>query len=265
MMLTEKRSKKTNFLSIIRLQSRNEKLLLIGIKKWLIESRKQIIKDVNSFFKAADFVNWASIEENGRNILNPVILNIYTSGKKQARRILELRGAFDITSIETVEASRKICSKLVTGITNETRIAITEQITAGLAEGKSNTVIARELRPLVGLNNRQANAVVNLRRELEGKGLTQADINRRISAYSNRSLIQRTNTIARTETARAQHAGYIEQLTKENVARVEYSAFPGCCDECTELDGKEYSITEGQNLIPLHPNCRCAVLPVVNF
>lgn len=35
------------------------------------------------------------------------------------------------------------------------------------------------------------------------------------------------------------------------------------CPECEELEGKVYSIEEARGVIPVHPNCRCAWIPMV--
>lgn len=36
------------------------------------------------------------------------------------------------------------------------------------------------------------------------------------------------------------------------------------CPECADLEGEIYSLDDADGLIPVHPNCRCAFLPVVD-
>lgn len=77
----------------------------------------------------------------------------------------------------------------------------------------------------------------------------------------------RADMIARTETARADVQGSLAGYRRSGVveARQWAVAQDEVCDDCVELDGKTAAIDadfpEGDP--PLHPNCRCAILPVV--
>ncbi len=80
---------------------------------------------------------------------------------------------------------------------------------------------------------------------------------------------ERAQTIARTETAKADVAGHIEGWKASGqVAQKEWLVSDGCCDECQALDGEIVDIDDpfpddGGDGPPLHPNCRCTVLPVL--
>lgn len=76
----------------------------------------------------------------------------------------------------------------------------------------------------------------------------------------------RANTIARTELAMADTQGTLAGWKATGlVAGKEWSAAPGCCDECQELNGQivplDASFPIGDP--PAHPNCRCAVTAVL--
>lgn len=79
---------------------------------------------------------------------------------------------------------------------------------------------------------------------------------------------QRAETVARTETARADVQGSLEGYRAAGVEKKRWLTAPGCCDECQDLDGEEVGIddqfpNDGGDGAPLHPNCRCDVLPVL--
>lgn len=80
---------------------------------------------------------------------------------------------------------------------------------------------------------------------------------------------ERAETIARTETAKADVAGNLNAYQESGqVEAKRWLAAPDCCDECQALDGETVDLDEdfpddGGDGPPLHPNCRCDVLPVL--
>lgn len=82
---------------------------------------------------------------------------------------------------------------------------------------------------------------------------------------------ERALVIARTETAYADVQGNIEAYRQSGVVSgKQWITGEGCCDLCDELDGTVVGLDEqfdsdGESVDgpPLHPNCRCDVLPVL--
>ena len=80
----------------------------------------------------------------------------------------------------------------------------------------------------------------------------------------------RAEMIARTETARADIQGSLAGYKASGlVSQKQWLTAPGCCDDCQELDGTVVGIddefpNDGGDGPPLHPRCRCAVLPVLD-
>lgn len=79
----------------------------------------------------------------------------------------------------------------------------------------------------------------------------------------------RAETIARTETAFADVNGNLAAYKASGVvAQKQWLTAPDCCDECLDLDGVTVDLDEdfpddGGDGPPLHPNCRCDVIPVL--
>jgi len=80
---------------------------------------------------------------------------------------------------------------------------------------------------------------------------------------------KRAMVIARTEIINAHAEGQLdafEMLGIDEVgAEVEWSTAgdDSVCEQCDELSGQVYLIDDARGMIPQHPNCRCAWLPVV--
>lgn len=79
----------------------------------------------------------------------------------------------------------------------------------------------------------------------------------------------RAEVIARTEIIRAHAEGQLDSMKSMGVeqvgAEVEFSTAGDdrVCPECSELEGQVYGIDDARGVIPVHPQCRCAWLPVV--
>lgn len=82
--------------------------------------------------------------------------------------------------------------------------------------------------------------------------------------------LARARMVARTETIRAYTQASINTYRQAGMEGVEvvaeWSAMEDdkVCEQCQELDGKRMTLEAAGKLIPRHPNCRCALLPVVD-
>lgn len=74
----------------------------------------------------------------------------------------------------------------------------------------------------------------------------------------------RARTIVNTEMAHIQTEAARDRYKAYGIEEVEIYAEPDACEGCKELEGKKFSIYE-QMPLPLHPNCRCCILPIINF
>lgn len=82
--------------------------------------------------------------------------------------------------------------------------------------------------------------------------------------------ISRARTLARTEIVRAHHVATIEEYRQAGVVSVGVqaewkTAGFNVCPECQEMEGRIFTLDEIEGMIPLHPNCRCVALPVLEL
>lgn len=77
----------------------------------------------------------------------------------------------------------------------------------------------------------------------------------------------RSKTLARTEVIRAHHSANMASYREAGVLSVRVTAElltagdGRVCPECSALADKEYTLDEIEDMIPVHPNCRCVALP----
>lgn len=118
---------------------------------------------------------------------------------------------------------------------------------------------------------------------INGESVTQ--IRNRIKEVFAGATTSRAEMIARTETLASSNQGALEAYKQSPyVTKLEWSVSPDACEFCTEMDGtivgvQESFLEDGSSLTlgdgssmdinygnvdhpPLHPNCKCSILPV---
>ena len=76
--------------------------------------------------------------------------------------------------------------------------------------------------------------------------------------------------LMRTESARVHAECAVKSMEKNGVTKYEWVSEPSACKTCGPLNGKIFEVKGAEfgnvkhPLFPLHPNCRCAVIAVVN-
>jgi len=247
-----------------------ERRLAVQVNTWLKSAANLITKAVHNRFSKADeskFVDWSKIEEIGIGYVKPIIFDAFSQAGKSAYGIVGLTGAFDVYTVEAMEIVNKICSKLVKNITNETKKALNSRISAAIEEGMNLRQIMGELTSIIGLSDKQTRTLVSFERWLakEYPNMSTSEMSRKLDQYKSKLINDRVSTIARTETARAQNYGYVEAMGSIGVTEYEFSIYPGACEEyCIPLNGNKFEAGEAEEIIPVHPNCRCILLPVIN-
>lgn len=79
------------------------------------------------------------------------------------------------------------------------------------------------------------------------------------------------STVVNTKMAQANVNGHIQRYEDSENDLVKVQARPGTCEHCAAHDGMVYSLSGShpdypkypENLIPLHPHCKCTLVPIV--
>ena len=133
------------------------------------------------------------------------------------------------------------------GITDAMDNQISRVLTQGMADGDGPRLLARKLRHVIsGMG--------------ENLGITDT-LGRYIPAQ------RRAEILARTETIRAHHQAMVQEYRNFGLVGVRVQAEfktagdDRVCPQCQPLEGNFFTLDEIQNMIPVHPQCRCIALP----
>jgi SPP1 gp7 family putative phage head morphogenesis protein len=107
-----------------------------------------------------------------------------------------------------------------------------------------------------------------LKRELRTaweKGETMPQIAKRIREVTGLAK-NKAITIARTETLRAGNSASVDRYKRVGVTKVEWvtALDDRLCEECESLHGEIFDMDNIPDL-PVHPNCRCTVVPIIEI
>lgn len=93
-------------------------------------------------------------------------------------------------------------------------------------------------------------------------GETISQLSKRIEGYFTENAKTRAAMISRTETIAANAEGTLRRFEIDGVDKSEFYPAPSACEECLGYVGI-YPTKETHGIIPVHPNCKCQWLGVV--
>ncbi|GAG83132.1 unnamed protein product, partial [marine sediment metagenome] len=185
-------------------------------------------------------------------------------GVIRARHELQKAG-FDVASLEAsggidaVMASPIHINKLsllyarvfgdLKGITAQMDAQISRVLAQGLADGDNPRILARKL--------------VSVVRDSGAGDLGVTDTLGRFIPGSRRAQV-----LARTEIIRAHHLGTMQEYESWGAlgfkvkAEFQTAGDDRVCAECEALEGNIFNLDEAWNIIPVHAQCRCIMLPI---
>jgi SPP1 gp7 family putative phage head morphogenesis protein len=190
---------------------------------------------------------------------------------------------FDATDPNAQKWADFRAGELISSIDGQTRTVVRRIVADGLRQGRDTRTIARQIRSVVGLHPRWANAVVKFEdnefRKLIRQGMSEERARRtaieRTARYRDRLVRKRAEMIARTENAIAQNQGRVEGWRQADQAGlVDPSSYKmwitagdeRTCDICAPMDGEIVpwtgTFSNGMERPIVHPNCRCKVVLV---
>ena len=131
------------------------------------------------------------------------------------------------------------------GITNDMETKMSRVLSRGLMDGLGPREIAK-----------------NLLKVIDGTETGDLGLGRFMPAK------RRAIILARTEVIRAHHLATIQEYRNWGAVGVRVQAEwttagdARVCSQCAELEGRIYTLDEIEDMIPIHPQCRCVGLPV---
>lgn len=129
-------------------------------------------------------------------------------------------------------------------------------------------IATRSLFLSTSLNNTTKSQVRKVLTDAVANGESVPQMTRKIRGYFKEGLEKRAPMTARTETIAASNEGALQGYEAEGLEKVEFLLDYGhdwnlgC--ECEPLSGNEFAVKDSHGVIPLHPNCRCTWVPVVD-
>ena len=138
----------------------------------------------------------------------------------------------------------------LTGITAAMETTISQILAQGMIDGDGPALIARKLVAAI-----------------DGTGAGTLGITDRLGRFIPAQ--RRAMLLARTEIIRAHHLAMVQEYRNwglEGVSVLAEWATAGddrVCPKCAVLEGKIFTLDEVEPLIPLHPQCRCVILPYI--
>lgn len=168
--------------------------------------------------------------------------------------------------------------ELISQLSDESRRAIMNIILRGQELHMAPRDVAKQIRPIIGLNARQAEANVNYRdkvyQQFRDNGLSHtaaaARADKAAIKYAGKQHRYRAETIVLTENAfaynRGAHLGVSQSIANGYMGRCEMvwttAGTNRVCSRCLTLKDTVVGHTDesGVTLPPLHPRCRCAIM-----
>lgn len=129
----------------------------------------------------------------------------------------------------------------------------------------------RNFRELEGITREMDRQISRVLTEGFEEGYNPRKMAREVNDRVDKVGLTRARTLARTETINAHATSTLNRF--EDImgpdavvtprAELSTAGDSRVCEICASLEGRTYRLDEARNLIPIHPNCRCAWLPVV--
>lgn len=222
-------------------------------------------KRVNSpdVFKQLDDLEiiFESIDEAGiSEVIEKYSLEAALKAFKLSANRNDLKDIDDI-SLELDEKLRGNAATLASAISASMKDSIRQALIEGLAANETIQDLQERIESQL-----DSFVTVNVRPVLDDEGnVLRAGHTREITSDT------ASEMIARSEANRAYNAGNLDALEQGGINRVVFLLAPDACSECQEVadsqpgyqTGKTISLDEAQNVLPVHPNCRCTFISEV--
>lgn len=123
---------------------------------------------------------------------------------------------FDVLNPRTLDAVRKLDSRVVRELTDDVKETVRAFVENGLRDGKAPATIARDVRPLIGMSPTQAENAQKFGAKLAAKGKTPEQVDQAVATYQRKAIAQNAYNVSRTATTDSLKLG--QKLTWEDAA-----------------------------------------------
>lgn len=197
-----------------------------------------------------------------------------SAARISGKTVSALKPAFNVTNPSVISVARKMSIELSTNLTKSTKEVLRNIIQNAVEGNISRVQASKQIRQYVGLLPAHKSAVDKYLDSMIQNGVKPALAQKRADKYAQRLLKYRSETISRTEVARAVGEGQTamwKQMRDDNLLpseakRVWITGYDErVCAICGPMDGVEADIdgfwttSRGMSEYPsqTHPNCRC--------
>lgn len=220
-----------------------------------------------------DSVDWAGLEGNLREEYERRLARAMKQGADQFKKRFP-KIEYDPGAPGIQRAIKKRARELAQQLTKESKKGFRQAARGLFREGAGRRRTARELKDMIGLTRKEAQAVINVRSAMLEKDLGAGAIDKRSTQLVRKYRRQRGARIARTAGAdisnlgqdlalkQAIKSGDVEEKEVEKVWIVDMDACPICAPMQGQRrsPGRAFTTGKGGEVDgpPVHPNCRCA-------
>ena len=205
------------------------------VKKWVTSDVfKELINDVENlplgFFDEFKLKMRVYLQDKFELLLLPLLLGFYQNSNKLTYQSLNVKPILTDNDLLNFVEIRQYNYDLLTNLCDDLDKNFKDIILDGVINGKSVNEIAQEL-------------------EIAG-----------ISPLNKHTAQQRAKMIARTEVNSVKNKAILQAYKDNNITWVDIVTMGDMrvCQECLDLESNNpYNINEIDNLLPVHPNCRC--------
>lgn len=245
-------------------------------------SRSRALKDLLDEIDAGDLSFGDPIDSRLESLvisqkrLDDIVEAAMETGARVTQKVVDVGGEFNVLNPAVRNTANNLSVQLSTTLNSVTRQTISD-ILRDAIEGNITTLqAARKIRSHIGLLPQHSKAVDKYLNKMLADGVAKRLANKRADEYAERLLKYRSETIARTEIARAMGEGqteYWKQMASEgylppNAKRIWMTSRDELvCPICGPMDGVEADIDGYWTTIngeafaypqASHPNCRCS-------
>jgi len=199
--------------------------------------------------------------------------------KNLVPKVIKPNLIFDINNPRVSKYISSEIGKRITNLSRETKGSVMDIVRGAVFDinqyGIPHRKAAKNLIGDIGLNQPQANALLNYREKLKAANIPLQDYEKMVGKYRDKLLRDRAEMVARTEAMDAANTGEIEVwnqaadqgLVDPDKSTKTWEAGGGSCEICQAMDGvtvpinDPFILPDGDSVYapPAHPNCSCTI------